>query len=168
MPLHLNDIDVASEVEGQCSVLIIPCYMCPAVTVSVRESKPFLQLFSHFLKSPPFERHIKNLQAVLKEKGVESTVFTSRFVPHWFLCMWTSGRRKKLKRHLSKYDSAIILGCDSASETVRELVDSNDCKVIQGMDVAGFMNAKLKLHLPCNVSFKDCRIIPISQHQNEG
>ena len=168
MPLHLNDMDVASEIEGQRSALIIPCYMCSAVTVSVRENKPFLQLLSHFLKSPPFERHIKNLQAALKERGVKSTVFTSRFVPHWFLCMWTSGRRRKLKRCLRTYDSAIILGCDSATETVRELTDASDCKLIQGMDVEGFMNAKLKFHLPCNISFEDCRIIPISQQQSEG
>ncbi len=167
MPLQLVDMDVASELEGQRSVLIIPCYMCPAVTVSVRENKPFLQLLSHFLKSPPFERHIKNLQAVLKERGVESTVFKSRFVAHWFLCMWSSGRRRKLKRQLRKYDSALILGCDSATETVRELIDASDCKVIQGMDVAGFMNAKLKFHLPCNVSFEGCRIIPLSEQKSE-
>ena len=108
MPIHLNDMDVASEIEGQSSALIIPCYMCPAVTVSVRENKPFLQPFSHFLKSPPFEQHIKNIQAVLQERGVETTVFKSRFVHQWFLCMWTSGRRRKLKRQIRKYGSAII------------------------------------------------------------
>lgn len=168
MSLYLNDMDVASEIEGQSSALIIPCYMCPAVTVSVRENKPLLQLLSHFLKSPPFEQHIKNLQAVLRERGVESTVLKSRFVLHWFLCMWACGRRRKLKRQIRKYYSAIILGCDSATETVRELVEATDCKVIQGMDVVGFMNAKLKFHLSCNVSFEDCRIIPISQQKIEG
>ena len=52
MPLHLNDMDLASEIEGQSSALILPCYMCPAVTVPIRENKTFLQLLSHFLKSP--------------------------------------------------------------------------------------------------------------------
>ena len=168
MPIHLNDMDVASAIEDQSSTLIIPCYMCPAVTVSVRENKPFIQLLSHFLKSQPFEQYIKNIQSVLKERGVESTVFKSRFVHQWFLCMWTSARRKKLKRQIHKYDSVIILGCDSATETVSELVETTDCKVIQGMEVVGFMNAKMKFRLPCNVTFEDCKIVPITQQSIEG
>ena len=56
----------------------------------------------------------------------------------------------------------IVLGCDSATETVRELVKSTGCKVIEGMEVTGIMNAKPKFHLPCNVSFEDCRVVPLS------
>ena len=82
--------------------------------------------------------------------------------------MWTSDRRKKLKREIGKYDSAIVLGCDSATETVRELVEAKDCKVIQGMEVVGFMNAKMKFNLPCNISFEDCRVVPISRQKTEG
>jgi hypothetical protein len=53
-------------------------------------------------------------------------------------------------------------------QTVRDLVKSTDSKVIEGMEVAGLMNAKLRFHLPCNVSFEDCKIIPISpQKKNE-
>jgi len=37
MPIHFNDLDVISEVAGLSSVLIVPCNMCPAVTVAVRE-----------------------------------------------------------------------------------------------------------------------------------
>ena len=168
MPIHLNDLDVASEIEGQGSALIIPCYMCPAVTVAVRESKPFIQLFSSFLKSPPFEQYISALQTRLGEKGVNAKVFKSPLVHHWFLCMWPAGRRRKLKRQIKDYDAAIVLGCDSATETVRELIRADDCKVIQGMDVTGFMNAKMRLHWPGNVSFDDCKIIPISQQEREG
>jgi hypothetical protein len=168
MPIHLNDLDVATEVEGLRSVLIIPCYMCPAVTVATRENKPFLQLLRHFLKSPPFENYIKSLQAALEEKGIEAYVFKSRFVHQWFLCMWTTARRRQLERQIHKYDSAIILGCDSATETVRDLVDEKDCKVIQGMEVAGFMNAKMRFHWPCDVSFDECKIIPISRQQTGG
>lgn len=166
MPIHFNDLDVATETEGMRSALIIPCYMCPAVTVAAREKKPFIQLLSHFLNSPPFEKYIKELQSALRERGVEAEVFKSHFVHQWFLCMWTSGRRGKLKRHIHKYDSAIIIGCDSATETVRDLVDARDCKVIQGMEVVGFMNAKMRFRFPCNVSFEDSRIIPISQRKN--
>jgi len=168
MPLHFHDLDVATEAEGLRSALIIPCYMCPAVTVAVRENKPFIQLLSHFLRSPPFERYIKNMQTALQGRGVQSTVFKSRFVHQWFVCLWTAAQRSKLKRQLHKYDAAIILGCDSAMETARELVENTGCRVIQGMQVVGFMNAKMSFHWPCDVIFEDCKIVPIKPKAIEG
>jgi len=168
MPIHLADMDVAAETEGLRSALIIPCYMCPAVTVAARENKPFLQFFSHFLKSPPFEKQIEALQAALREKGAEAKVFKSRLIHQWFLCMWTAGRRRQLKRQLYGYDAAIVLGCDSATETVRELVEDNGCKVIQGMEVVGFMNAKMSFGWPGDISFEDCKIVPISRQKTES
>ena len=167
MPLQLNDLDVVAEVAGLSSALIIPCNMCPAVTVAVREQKPFMQFFKSFLKSAPFEQYIRALQSRLEEKGVKTKVFKSHLYHHWFLCMWTSGQRKKLQKYAKQYEAAIVLGCESATETVRELVESTDCKVIEGMEVAGFINAKLRFHLPCNVSFEDCKIIPISKQKEE-
>jgi hypothetical protein len=145
MPIHLNDLDVVSEVAGLNSALIVPCNMCPAITVAVKEKQPFMQFFRSFLKSAPFERHIRALQSRLREKGVTTEVFKSNLYHQWFLCMWTSGQRNKLKKHAKQYEAVIVLGCDSATETVRDLVKS-----------------------PCNVSFEDCKIIPISpQKKNE-
>lgn len=167
MPLQLNDLDVVPEVAGLSSALIVPCNMCPAVTVAVRENKPFIQFFRSFLKSVPFEQHIRALQSRIKEKGVKTKVFKSRLYHHWFLCMWTSGQRKKLQKYAKQYEAVIVLGCESATETVHELVKSTGCKVIEGMEVAGFMNAKLRFRLPCNVSFEDCKIIPLSQQKKE-
>jgi len=165
MPLHFKDLDVVSEVAGLRSALIVPCNMCPAITVAVREKRPFIQLFRSFLKSAPFEQHLRALQSRLREKGVTTEVFKSNFIHQWFLCMWPSGQRKKLQKYAKRYDAVIVLGCESATETVRDLVKSTDTKVIEGMEVAGFMNAKLKFHLPCNVSFEDCKIIPMSQRK---
>lgn len=167
MPLHLKDLDVVTEAQGLRSALIIPCYMCPAVSVAARAQKPFIQLFSHLLKSPPYEQHIKDLQSVLAEKNIETKVFASRYVHQWFLCMWTSGRRRKLGRQLNNYESAIVLGCDSATETVRELVDGSGCKVIPGMAVVGFMNAKMQFRLPGTICFADCKVVPISTREKE-
>ena len=167
MPIHFDDLDVGPEVAGLSSALIVPCNMCPAVTVAVREEKPFIRVFRSFLKSAPFERHIGALQARLGEKGVQTHVFKS-YLPHqWFLCMWTSRRGKKLQEYAKQYEAVIVLGCDSATETVRDSVASPSCKVIQAMEVSGIMNAKLKFDLPCNVSFKDCKVIPISQQSKE-
>lgn len=163
MPLHMKDLDVVSEAEGLGSALIVPCNMCPAVTVAVREQKPFLQLFKSFLKSAPFEDYIETLQRKLSKQDVRTTVFRSRLYHHWFMCMWTSRRRKKLQKTARKFDAVIVLGCDSATETVREVVRSADCKVIEGMEVEGIMNAKLDFRLPGDIVFQDCRLFPISQ-----
>ncbi len=167
MPLYLNDLDIVSEVAGLSSALIVPCNMCPAVTVAVREEKPFIQFFRNLLKSAPFERYIRTLQSRLRAKGVKTKVFRSNLPHQWFLCMWTSGQHKKLQKHVEKHDAVIVLGCDSATETVRNSVKTTDCKVIEGMEVAGMMNAKLKFHLPCNVSFGGCKTIPISRQKKE-
>jgi hypothetical protein len=161
-------LDVVSEVAGLSSALIVPCNMCPAITVAVKEKQPFMQFFRSLLKSVPFEQHIRALQSRLREKGVNTKVFKSNLYHQWFLCMWTSGRRKKLQKYVKQYEAVIVLGCDSATETVRDVAKSTDSKVIDGMKVAGFMNAKLRFHLPCNFSFEDCKIIPISeQKENE-
>lgn len=167
MPIHFNDRDVVSEVSGLSSALIVPCYMCPAVTVSVREKKPFIELFKSFLKSAPYDQYIKNLRSRLEEHGVKTRVFKSAPSHEWFMCMWTSGKRGKLQKCAEEYDAVIVLGCDSAIETVREAVQSTGCKVIAGMEVAGIMNAQIRFHLPGNVSFDNCRIVPISQQNSQ-
>jgi uncharacterized protein (DUF302 family) len=141
--------------------------MCPAVTVSVREKKPFIELFKSFLKSVPYDQYITTLRSRLEEKGVKTKVFKSAPSHEWFMCMWTSGKRNKLQKCAEKYDAVIVLGCDSAIETVREAVQSTGCKVIAGMEVAGIMNAQIRFHLPGNVSFDNCKIVPISQQNSQ-
>ena len=167
MPIHFNDLDVISETTGLKSALIVPCNMCPAATVAVREKKPFMQFFRSFLKSLPFEQYIGRLQSRLREHGVYAKVFRSNLYHQWFMCMWTSAQRKKLQSTAKQYDAVIVLGCESATETVRDAVKLTDCKVIEGMEVTGIMNATLKFYLPCNVSFENCRTIPISQQNKE-
>ena len=168
MPIHFNDLDVVSAAGGLKSALIVPCNMCPAATVAERENKPFMQFFKSFLKSLPFEQYIRDLQSRLSEQGVDTKVFKSNLYHQWFMCMWTSGQRKKLQAVAKQYEAVIVLGCESATETVRDAVKSSGCKVIEGMEVTGIMNATLRFHLPCNVSFENCRTIPISQqHKDE-
>jgi hypothetical protein len=167
MPIHFNDLDVVSEAAGLKSALIVPCNMCPAVTVAVREKKPFMQFFRSLLKSLPFEQYIRELQSRLKEQGVDTKIFKSNLYHQWFMCMWTSAQRRKLQAAAKQHDALIVLGCESATETVCDSVKSVGCKVIEGMEVTGIMNATLRFHLPCNVSFENCRTIPISQQNKE-
>jgi hypothetical protein len=168
MPIHFTDVDVVSKVDEGTSALIVPCMMCPAVTVAVRKRRPFLQLLRSLFKSPPFEEYIASLQARLADKGVRTEVFKSRLHHQWFLCMWTAGRREKLRKHASRHDALIVLGCDSATETVREAAEASNCKVFEGMKVGGIMNAHLSVRLSGNVSFEDCKTVPISGHTCEG
>jgi len=167
MPIEFNDLDVVSKVTGLSSALIVPCNMCPAVSVAIREDKPFMKFFRSFVKSAPFKQYIRTLQSRLSQKGLKTKVFKSTLYHQWFLCMWPSGQRKKLQKYAKKYEAVIVLGCDSATETVRDSIKSAGCKLIEGMEVAGFANAKLKFHLPGNVSFKDCKIIPMSHRKKE-
>ena len=163
MPIHLHDLDVVSQAAGVDSALIVPCNLCPAVTVAVNQKQPFMKLFRSVLKSAPFERYIKDLQSRLSDSGVTTKVFKSNIYHQWFLCMWTDRRRRKLQKQAEQHDAVIVLGCDTANETVRDAVEPTGARVIEGMQVAGLMNAKLSFQLPANISFKDCRIIPISQ-----
>ena len=163
MPIHLRDLDVVSQAAGVSSALIVPCNLCPAVTVAVNQKQPFMKLFKSWLKSAPFEQYIRDLQSQLSEKGVTTKVFRNPIYHQWFLCMWTDRRRKKLEKQAKEHDAVIVLGCDTANETVRDAVKSTGARVIEGMQVAGLMNARLSFQLPANVAFKDCKIIPISQ-----
>jgi len=163
MPIHLEDLDVVSQAEGLSSALIVPCNLCPAVTVAVDRKQPFMKLYKSWLKSAPFDQYIKTLQARLAEKGVTTKVFKNRLYHQWFMCMWTERRRKKLEKQAKQYDAVIVLGCDTANETVHEAVGPTGVRVIEGMEVAGLMNARLSLRLPGVVGFKDSRVIPISQ-----
>lgn len=165
MPIHFEDADVISEVEGLRSALIVPCRMCPAATIAVREIKPFMEFFRSFFKSPPFEHYLKTLQARFKKKDIESKVFGCALYHQWFMCMWTLGTRKKLLKEAKQYDAVIVLGCSSATVTVRDTVESIGCKVIEGMEATGIMNAKLSFQLPCNVAFKDCKETPLIQQK---
>jgi len=167
MPIHFDDLDVVSQAKGSSSALIVPCNICPAATIAAREKRPFLKLFSNFLKSAPFENYLVALQDRLAKHGVRTKVFRNNLPHQWFLCMWPAARQKKLRRYAQHYETVIVLGCESATETVRDSIQNNSCRVIEGMRTTGIMNTKLCFTLPANISFQDSRIIPFSSEQKE-
>lgn len=163
MPIHFHDVDITAEISDLESALIVPCIMCPAVTVAIREQKPLMRFFRSPFKSAPFERYLEALQERLTEHGVKSEVFKSRLYQNWFLCMWSERRRKKLYERAKDHEAVIVLGCASAAETVRDAIGSSGCTVIEGMKVSGLTNAKLKFGFPDKVSFDGMKIVPISK-----
>ena len=167
MPLHFEDLDVVSAAKDSKSALIVPCNMCPAATVADRENKPFLRLFKDFLKSAPFEKYVSTLQDRLLDQGVRSKVFKSNLPHQWFLCMWTAARQRKLQKHARRYDTVIVLGCESATRTVRDSIGSTNCNIIEGMETTGIINTKLSMRFPCDIFFKDSKVVPFSQTEKK-
>ena len=162
MPLYLNEVDVASEIQGARSVLIVPCRMCPATSLAARNNRPFFEFFKTLFRSPPLEEYIKTLKSRLEESGKNTGVF----LPRQFLaCAWTSGQRNRLQKKAEQYDAVIVLGCESATESARDALKSIDCKVVQGMRVEGIVNVKVRFHLPGTLSLEDCKIISVSKEQ---
>ena len=164
MPLYLDDVDVMPEVEGAKSILIVPCRMCPATSLSLRNNKPFFEFFKTFFRSPALDEHIKTLQSGFEERGINTGVYLSR---QFLACSWTSGERKKLLRRAKQYEAAVVLGCDSATESVRDALKPTDCKVVQCMEVVGIVNVKIGFHFPGTLSLEDYKIISVSHKKKE-
>ncbi len=162
MPIHFEDRDVVSAAEGMRSALIVPCNLCPAVTVATRQNRPFMRFLRNPIKSVPFEEYLETMRGRLHEQGVSTKVFRSSIYHQWFMCMWTERRRKKLAREARKYDAVIVLGCDSATETVRDAVPP-EVKVIEGMKTTGIMNGRIGFKPPDNLVFEGCQVVAISK-----
>lgn len=165
MPLYLNDVDVTSELEGSRSVLIVPCRMCPATSLAVRTKRPFFEFFKTFLRSPPLEEHIATVQARLEQRGLKTSVYRPR---QFLACAWTAGERKRLLKGAQQHDAALVLGYDSATESVRNALQSTGCKVVQGMAIEGIVNVKFRFHLPGTVALEDCKIVSMPQQNHDA
>ena len=114
MPIHLEGKDVMPEVEGSRSALIVACNMCAGASFAMEEDRPFIQFFRNFLTSPPLKRYVARLQSQLEKRGIASKWFRRGIIQKFFLCLWTSGQRRAFREEVRKYDSVIVLGCDSA------------------------------------------------------
>jgi hypothetical protein len=154
MPFILKAIDDTSAYEQFESVLIVPCRFCPAASAAVMNNEPYFEIFRRFLKTGSYERFINSLKFKLKQKGIKTDVFRSKWLHQFVLCMWTSRRRAALKRQAKNYDALVVLGCEAAVQTVRDSVKSNTCEVLQGVETEGIMSVKPRLSLPCNLSLE--------------
>jgi hypothetical protein len=162
MPFHLKDREISSDLAGVRSALIVPCRFCPAVSLAVRERKPYVELFRTFLRTPSYESYIQALRSRLEGEGITTGVFDSR-LPHQFVvCMWTSGRRNDLARQAAGYDAVIVLGCDAAVETARSCLPAS-CRVVPGMEVEGIMSVIPTVQFPFNISLEVSSLTRVRQ-----
>ena len=154
MPFYLKESDIVPQVTGLQSVLIVPCGFCPAASLAVKEKKPYIELFRKFWRTEAYESFIQALKRRLEEKGIKTVVFDIKLLHHYVACMWTSGRRKELAKRAAGFEGVVFLGCDAAVENMRNLIRSNDCRVIQGMEVEGIMNVVPTVSFPFNISLE--------------
>ena len=161
MPVYLKDIHDLSELERFKSVLIVPCRFCPAASLAVRRNVNYFEFLKNFLKTAPYEEYVKTMQSALEKKGVKTDIYRS-YWPHQFvMCMWTSRRRKNLMKRAGNYDAVVVMGCEAAVQTVYDAVESNACKVFQGMRAEGIMSIKPLFHFPCSISLELNRVTPL-------
>ncbi len=168
MPFYLKETDIIPRVAGLQSVLIVPCGFCPAASLAVRENKPYIELFRRFLKTEAYESFILAMKRRLEDQGIKVAVFESKLPHHFVTCMWTSGRRRELAKRAAEFEGVVVLGCAAAVETVRNSVSSNDCRVIQGMEVEGIMNVVPAVSFPFNVSLAVQGITPATDAASHG
>jgi hypothetical protein len=161
MPIYLKDVDVVAEVANFQSALIVVCRFCPAASLAVRNDKPYIELFRRLLKTEPYEELIDNIQSRLKKEGLKTSVFKGNLL-NYLICLWTSGWRKKLLKHASQFEAVVVMGCESAYESVQEILKSTDCQVFLGMESEGVLNAIPKVHLPLNISFEIFKVTPMT------
>jgi hypothetical protein len=154
MPFYLKDRDISSDIAAVNSALIVPCRFCPAASLAVRKSKPYVELFRSGLRTPSYESYVQLLKSRLESEGIRTGVFDSKWPHQFVVCMWTAGRRNDLATQAVGYDVVIVLGCDAAVATVRSCLRSSDCRVIPAMEIDGVMNVIPSLQFPFVVSLE--------------
>lgn len=154
MPFYLDEKDLVPDVAGLKSVLIVPCRFCPAASMAVSCDEPYLEFHRRFLKTDPYERLIDSMKSSFETRGIRTGVFRSRLVHQFVLCMWTAKRRKRLLERAKDYEALVVIGCEAAVETVRDVVKSTGCAVIQGMKTKGIMSIQPRVKLPCSISLE--------------
>jgi hypothetical protein len=120
----------------------------------VRSNEPYIEFPRRSLKTASYERLIKAMKHSFENRGIKTSVFKSKLLHQFVLCMWTTKRRKKLLERAKKHEALVVMGCEAAVQTVRNSVESSTCQVIQGMKSEGIMSIHPKFSLPCNLSLE--------------
>jgi len=91
---------------------------------------------------------------MLEQRGVRTGVF-STYVPLPTMCLWTQRQRRRLWKRAKDYEAVIVLGCDSATYTVEQVLRGTGCKIIQAMDLTGITNATPVFKAPMTINLEE-------------
>ena len=163
MPINLEPIDVAPDLEGVSSALIVLCPVCPQFSLAMRSGSPWLELLKSGLKTGALEDHIRAIREPLEKRGVRTAAYTTR-LPLPTMCLWTQGQRRRLLRRSENFEAVVVLGCDSAVFTAQQVLRDTDCKVIPGMRMVGITNATVTHRFPLTFELKETTRVEIDQH----
>ncbi len=158
MPLHLEPLDVSPDLEDLSSVLIVSCPVCPPMCVAMQQKSPFIEFFKRGLKTGAFEDYIQSIREPLEQRGVRIGAYAIH-VPTPMMCLWTDWQRSRLLKRARDYEAVVVLGCDSATCTVQDVLEETDCRVIQGMQMIGTTNATLRIRFPLTVELDMNRVL---------
>ena len=158
MPVHLEPLDVSADLENFRSVLIVSCPVCPPMCVAMQQKSPFIEFFKRGLKTAAFEDYIQSIREPLEQNGVRTGAY-SIHIPTPMMCLWTNWQRSHFLKRARDYEAVVVLGCDSATYTVQDVLKNTDCRVIQGMRMIGTTNATLKFRLPLTIELEMHRVL---------
>ena len=150
MPVHLEPLDVSADLEQFRSVLIVSCPVCPPMCIAMQQNSPFIEFFKRGLKTGAFEDYIQSIRDPLEQRGVRTGAY-SIHIPTPMMCLWTDWQRGRLLKRARDYEAVVVLGCDSATYTVQEVLKNTDCQVVPGMQMIGTTNATLKVRFPLTI-----------------
>ena len=152
MPLYIEPAQIDSGVNIYDPVLIAVCRICPAISLALAAKSPCIKFFSSLLRTPAFEEYIKSIESDLHAGDLKTGYFESN-IPFPMICLWTKGQRARLLKKSKKYKAILVLGCDSAVNTIKETVKNTEIRVIPAMKVSGIVSAVPRFSLPLNISF---------------
>ena len=153
MPIYLEPTSDLSALYEFTSVLIVLCPMCPAVSLAVRDKKPYMEFVRHVFGTASLDEHLEKLKDDLEGHGVRTGFFTS-YLPLPLMCLWSEGQRGKLAKAVRGYEAVAIVGCDAATVNAANVLEGTGVKLVQVMEVAGIVTAIPKLERPFNLTLK--------------
>ena len=162
MPVHLEPLDVSADLEHFRSVLIVSCPVCPPMCLAMQQNSPFIEFFKRGLKTGAFEDYIQSIRDPLEQRGIRTGAY-SIHIPTPMMCLWTDWQRGRLLKRARGYDAVVVLGCDSATYTVQEILKNTDCQVLPGMQMIGTTNASLKVRFPLTIELDMHRVLKVGE-----
>ncbi len=158
MPLHLEPVDVSSDLAGLSSALIVSCPICPPVSLAMQHDPPLIEAFKHGVKTEAFESYVDHTRETLEQLGIRTGVYTM-YTPCPMMCLWTEGQHRRMRRRARDYEAVVVLGCESAKVSVERAVKGNACRVVLAMELTGLTNAVAKFRLPLTIDLAEKELV---------
>jgi len=147
MPLFLESLEIDDKFKTCRSVLFVSCDVCPKMCISVKNNVPYLDPFRFGKGKDFFSEYIGGLRKSLEIRGIKTGMFRKPAL-NAMMCLWPERLRDKLSKKSNGYDAVAVIGCDSATYTVRDSIKDFKVEIVQLMSVEGVANFKTVIGFP--------------------